>query len=131
MFFFTNIRYLLTKTKFMKRIIHLNESQLKSIIERVINESKKVEDSIQKKVDTKKPKKSQKEMVEDIDPSELEVGKSYEYPHPDSLQREPMEYEASFDDLGSLRPNSKIYKFKKGKGAAIFTDVTPIQKYQD
>ena len=120
----------MTKTKFMKRIIHLNESQLKSIIERVINESKKVESSIQKKVDTKKPRKSQKEMVEDIDPNELEVGKSYEYPHPDPLQREPMEYEASFDDLGSLRPNSKIYKFKKGKGAAIFTDVTPIQKYQ-
>ncbi len=84
----------------MKRIIHLNESQLKSIIERVINESKKVEGSIQKKVDTKKPKKSQKEMVEDIDPSELEVGKSYEYPHPDPLQSpyryrewKPMQYE--------------------------------------
>lgn len=113
----------------MKRIIHLNESQLKSIIERVINESKKVEDSIQKKVDTKKPKKSQKEMVEDIDPSELEVGKSYQYPHPDPTEREPMEYEASYDDYGSIKPNSKIYKFKKGKGAAIFTDVTPIQKY--
>ena len=95
----------------MKKVVYLNESQLRDIIEKVVRET-------------------QKEMEEDIDPSELEIGKSYEYPHPDPEQRGPMEYEGSFDDFESLHPNSKIYKFKKGKGGAIFTDVTPIQKYE-
>ena len=171
----------MVKTKFMKRIIHLNESQLKDLIQKVINESKKDKKFIQKAVKKQEEKGtsgkfgewcrknglaseegkvtmkcinkamksedskvikmanfakniggfkgSQKEMAEDIDPSELEIGKSYQYPHPDPTEREPMEYEASYDDYGSIKPNSKIYKFKKGKGAAIFTDVTPIQKY--
>ena len=95
----------------MKKVVYLKESQLRNIIKRVVKER-------------------QKKMQEDIDPSELEIGKSYEYPHPDPEQRGPMEYEGSFDDFGSIRPNSKIYKFKKGKGGAIFTDVTPIQKYE-
>lgn len=166
----------------MKKVVYLNESQLRDIIEKVVQESKKENKFIQKAVEKQEKKGttgkfgdwckrnnlaseegkvtmkcinkamksedpkvvkmanfakniggfkgSQKEMQEDIDPSELEVGKSYEYPHPDPEQKGPMEYEGSFDDFESLRPNSKIYKFKKGKGGAIFTDVTPIQKYE-
>ena len=56
MFFFSKIRYLLVKTKFMKRIIHLNEGQLKDLIQKVIDESKKDKNFIQKLSRNKKKK---------------------------------------------------------------------------
>jgi hypothetical protein len=44
-----------------------------------------------------------------------------------------MEYQGSEQDFNSLNLDSKIYKFrfKKGDGAMIFTDVTPVQPYED
>jgi len=191
----------------MKKIVYLNESRLKNIIERVIQESKKDDkfnesiniskedidvyrmslypdkdgkrgsdemiDNIGKKlrklnarnityqlkrnddIDVKfsigdikykakynhtgtcekivDKKSSHKEMKEDLDPMELELGKSYKYMHPDPTQRDEMEYQGSEQDFNSLNLDSKIYKFrfKKGDGAMIFTDVTPVQPYED
>jgi hypothetical protein len=53
--------------------------------------------------------------------------------HPDPTQRDEMEYQGSEQDFNSLNLDSKIYKFrfKKGDGAMIFTDVTPVQPYED
>jgi len=121
----------------MKNKVYLNESQLKDIIERVIQESKK-DDKFNRNTEVKEKKigakkSSQKEMKEDLDPMELELGKSYKYMHPDPTQRDEMEYQGSEQDFNSLNLDSKIYKFKfkKGKGNMIFTDVTPIQTYEN
>jgi len=169
----------------MKKIVYLNESQLKNIIEKVIEESKKDGKFIQKAMEKQKNrgtsgkfgqwckrnglasedgevtmkcinkamksddpkvvkmanfakniggyKGSQREMKEDLDPMELELGKSYKYIHPDPTQRDEMEYQGSEQDLSSLNPDPKIYKFKfkKGSGSMVFTDVTPVQPYED
>jgi len=74
-------------------------------------------------------KGSQREMKEDLDPIELELDKSYKYMHTDPTKRDKMEYQGSEQDLGSFNPDSKIYKFKfkKGSGSMVFTDVTPVQ----
>ena len=121
----------------MKKIVYLNESQLKNIIEKVIQESKK-DDKFNRNAEVKEKKigykkSSHKEMKEDLDPMELELGKSYKYMHPDPTRRDEMEYQGSEQDLSSLNPHSKIYKFKfkKGNGSMVFTDVTPVEPYED